>query len=506
MTRSWERPPEVSAPGGRPGGTAGGRRRPTWGRERLTSGRERRVTSADVPTATNTRPRGISTLRLIGLGSGSFGLAATWALYNTFMPLLLAPFVSSAGLRGTIMALDNVIAVLMLPLVGAWSDRVKGPLGKRLPFLLVGMPLAGLLFAALPLADTTLFLLLAVDVVFLLTITLFRAPLVALMPDHVPPGDRGSANGVITLMAAAGGAVGLLLLAPLFDVAQWIPFAGAGAIVVAALGFVLVAADRNPPYVAAGTVTEEAPALVGLFRDVRQLVVEERGGAGVLLLAVFAVFFGYSALEAQFSTFATQTLGISAGMAGPTIAATMLAYVVMAVPAGLIARRIGSANTMRAGALLLAGAAVAATLVSDVSSARVVLAVGGAAWALVQVPAYPLVVNQGGPARTGFYTGMYYLFGSAASVAGPPIVGAMMDVFGNRALFYSLAVAMVVGAVLVTTAKRRRVEGEAASAAAEEASASSGETPGAAGGARGSADEALGDGPGLDVAEAERDD
>src|SRR5690606_22478684 len=163
-----------------------------------------------------------------GLGSGSFGLAATWALYNTFMPLLLAPFVSSAGLRGTIMALDNVIAVLMLPLVGAWSDRVKGPLGKRLPFLLVGMPLAGLLFAALPLADTTLFLLLAVDVVFLLTITLFRAPLVALMPDHVPPGDRGSANGVITLMAAAGGAVGLLLLAPLFAVAQGLPLAGAG--------------------------------------------------------------------------------------------------------------------------------------------------------------------------------------------------------------------------------------------------------------------------------------
>src|SRR5690606_10713987 len=91
----------------------------------------RRVTSADVPTATNTRPRGISTLRLIGLGSGSFGLAATWALYNTFMPLLLAPFVSSAGLRGTIMALDNVIAVLMLPLVGAWSDRVKGPLDRK---------------------------------------------------------------------------------------------------------------------------------------------------------------------------------------------------------------------------------------------------------------------------------------------------------------------------------------------------------------------------------------
>ena len=429
------------------------------------------VTSADMPrpVANPSRSRGISTLRLMGLGTGSLGLAATWALYNTFMPLLLAQFVSSAGVRGTIMALDNVIAVLMLPLVGAWSDRLGGRLGKRLPFLLVGMPLTALLFTALPLADATLWTLLAVDVVFLLAITLFRAPLVALMPDHVPPKERGQANGVITLMAAAGGAVGLLLLSPLFDHAQWLPFAGGGALILVALLLVLLSVQRHPPFVAAGAVSDEAPALGGLFRDVRQLVVEERGGAGVLLLAVFAVFFGYSALEAQFSTFATQTLGISAGMAGPTIAATMIAYVVMAVPAGLLARRIGSASTMRLGAVVMAGAAVLATLVADVSSARVVLALGGAAWALVQVPAYPLVVNQGGEAQTGFYTGMYYLFGSAASVAGPPLVGAMMDVFGNRALFYALAVSMIVGAVLVTTAKRRRVENPAVEATARSA-------------------------------------
>ena len=397
----------------------------------------------------------------MGLGSGSLGLAATWALYNTFMPILLARFVSSAGVRGTIMALDNVIAVLMLPLIGAWSDRLSGRMGKRLPFLLVGMPLTALLFAALPLADGTLWTLLCVDVVFLLTITLFRAPLVALMPDHVAPRERSSANGIITLMGAAGGAVGLLLLAPLFDVAQWIPFTGAGVLIAVALLLVLLAADRPPPYAAESAASEEAPAVTGLFRDMRQLVIEERGGAGVLLLAVFAVFFGYSALEAQFSTYATQTLGISAGMAGPTIAATMIAYVVMAVPAGRLARRIGSANTMRLGALTMALSATMAALVDDVASARVVLALGGAAWALVQVPAYPLVVNQGGEARTGFYTGMYYLFGSAASVAGPPLVGAMMDLFGNRALFGALAVSMVVGALLVTVAKRRKLEGAA---------------------------------------------
>src|SRR5690606_24189741 len=105
------------------------------------------------------------------------------------------------------------------------------------------------------------------------------------------PRERSSANGVITLMAAAGGAIGLLLFSPLFDVAQWMPFAGSSVLIVLALAFVLLSAERHPPHVGEGAAGDEAPALTGLFRDVRQLVVEERGGAGVLLLAVFAVFF-----------------------------------------------------------------------------------------------------------------------------------------------------------------------------------------------------------------------
>ncbi len=399
--------------------------------------------------------RGISTFRLLGLGAGSLGLATTWALYNTFMPLLLTPFISSSGWRGVVMGLDNVLALVLMPIIGAWSDRLDGPLGKRLPFLLIGMPVTGLLFAALPLANTTLVLLLAVDIVFLLGITMFRAPLVALMPDHVPPEGRSAANGIITLMGATGGAIGLLLLAPLYDHAIWMPFAVAGTIVLVSLLFVLLASDRHPKHVEQGAIQEEAPVLRGLLSDLRELVVRESGGAGTLLLAVFAFFFGYSALEAQFSTFATQTLGLTGGRAGTAIGAASLAFMAMAVPAGRLTKRFASANVMRAGAVLLTLAALVAASVADPTSLPVILAIGGAGWALVLVPAYPLVVNHGGPSKTGFYTGMYYLFGSGASIAGPAVVGALMDVFDNRALFVALALSMVIGALLVTLARRR---------------------------------------------------
>jgi len=403
-------------------------------------------------------PLGLTTPRLLGLGAGSLGLATTWALYNTFMPLLLGQFISSSGWRGVVMGVDNVLALVLMPLIGAWSDRLDGPLGKRLPFLLVGMPLTGLLFAALPFAGTSLVALLSVDIAFLLAITVFRAPLVALMPDHVPNDRRSAANGIITLMGAAGGAIGLLLLAPLFDQAVWMPFAVSGAIVLVSLVFVLLASDRHPHFVEKGAIQEEAPVVTGLVADMKELLGRKRSAAGMLLLAVFAYFFGYSALEAQFSTYATQTLGLSGGGAGTAIGAASLAFMAMAVPAGRLTKRFASANVMRFGALLLALAALVAASVEDPTSLPAILAVGGAGWALVLVPAYPLVVNQGGPSQIGFYTGMYYLFGSAASIAGPAVVGSLMDVFDNRALFIALALSMVVGAALVTLARRRKVE------------------------------------------------
>jgi MFS family permease len=356
------------------------------------------------------------------------------------------------------MGLDNVIAIVLIPLVGVWSDRVDGPWGKRLPFLVVAMPLSAVLFAALPFASSHLVALLAVDVVFLLTITAYRAPLIALLPDHVAPAGRAAANGIITLMGASGGAIGLLLVAPLFDDAQWLPFAVSAAIALVCLVVVLLSAERHPTNVTIGSVEDDSPLLPALVRDAVSLTRPPLRGASVLLLAVFFCFLGYSALEAQFSTYATQTLGMSGGRAGSLLGAASLAYVAAAVPAGRLAKRFGSATIMRIGAGTLAAALVVAALVENVSTLPALLALGGASWALVLVPAYPLIVNQGGESQNGFYTGMYYLFGSVASITGPALIGATMDVFGNGALFFSVAVSMVVGAGLVGVARRRKVE------------------------------------------------
>jgi maltose/moltooligosaccharide transporter len=397
-------------------------------------------------------------LRLLGIGAGSLALAAVWGLYNVFMPLLLGAFIDSRALRGAIMGLDNVVAIMLIPVVGAWSDRVDGRWGRRLPFLLVGVPITALAFAALPWASAALWTLLLVDVVFLLAITVYRAPLVALMPDHVPEAARPSANGVITLMAAIGGASALLVIAPTFDRAPWLPFALAGGLALATLVALVVAAQRHPPHVSTGTVQDDAPLLSALLRDLRSLTDRAHRSALWLLAGLFACFFGFAAVEAQFSVLATETLGVSGGDAGRMLGLASGAFVLTALPAGALARRLGSLRTMRLGAAVLAAALLIAFARFDPGVLAVCMAVAGAGWAAVLVPAYPLVAGLGGRDRIGFYTGMYYLFGSGAAIVAPALVGGAMDVFGNTALLLASALALSLGIALLWASGRRGVE------------------------------------------------
>ena len=140
------------------------------------------------------------------------------------MPLLLGEFIESRGLRGAIMGLDNALALLLIPVIGTWSDRVNTPLGSRLPFIVVALPLAAVFLALLPVAGTTLSLLIAADIVFLLAMTVLRAPIISLMPDHVAPPRRSAANGLINLMGGIGGLMAFFVLAPLWDLNQIYPF------------------------------------------------------------------------------------------------------------------------------------------------------------------------------------------------------------------------------------------------------------------------------------------
>lgn len=414
------------------------------------------MVSGDDPVGTVHKPplHSFSYLKIAAIGSGFFGLTLVWAVYNTYMPLLLSNFIDSSGVRGAVMGLDNLFAILLIPVVGAWSDSVKGPLGQRLPFIAVGMPLAALLFAALPFGAVALWTLLGLDVLFLLAMTLYRAPVIALMPDHTPVAKRSTANGIINLMGGVGGLLAFFILAPLYDLWTKYPFLLGAALLIGAFVFLFFSADRHPAYTTAITEGEEASTLGTLLSEVRQLGQPHYRTARFILLAIFLYSIGFSGLEAQFSTYATESLGISGGQAGLLLGFFSLAYVLGALPAGLLGSRFGKRPIMIVGLLVLPLLFFIMPSVPSASVLRILLLLGGFAWALVVVQAYPLVADLGDETRIGFFTGMYYLFSMGAAILAPALVGLAMDAFGGPSLFYVSGVAMLLGCLALFVSAR----------------------------------------------------
>jgi len=370
------------------------------------------------------------------------------------MPLLLGNFIESRALRGGIMGLDNLLAVLLIPVIGAWSDRVRSPLGQRLPFIAVGMPAAALLFALLPLNQTRLVSLLALDIVFLLAMTLYRAPVIALMPDHTPEEKRSTANGIINLMGGIGGLLAFFVLAPLYDLNTSYPFMLGAVLLLLTFFFLFTVTDRHPPYTAPIGEGEEASNFTKLFSDIGSLRAPEHRQARFILLAIFLYSLGFGGLEAQFSTYATEGLGLSGGQAGLLLGFFSLAFVVMALPAGLIGSRIGKAPAMLLGLGALSVLFGLMFTFQLPAALRIFLILAGLSWALINVQAYPLVADMGDKTRIGFFTGMYYLFSMSASIIAPALMGLGMDLFGPSSLFVLAGLAMLLGCLSLWQGKR----------------------------------------------------
>lgn len=365
------------------------------------------------------------------LGFGFFGVSVIWSVYNAFVPLFLE---NRFGLESTVvgffMTLDNIAALFIQPPVGAWSDRLRTPIGRRMPFILVGAPIGALMFGLIPLAGV-LPLFVACTTTLLLSMALWRTPVVALMPDITPSAYRSQANGIINFMGGVGAIIAFLVGGRLYDSNPAFPFwMGSGLVLVAVtLLFIFI---REPQEY---EETEHRPAL---FQSLREVLADEDRSALRLFLAIFFWFVGYNAIEAFFTLYATKHLGLTEGEGAGLLGHLSLFFVLFAMVSGFIGARLGRRLTISIGVTLLGGFILtifllpAATLTEALArvpllgTVRVIslfLMGAGVAWALININSLPMVVDMVENARIGTYTGLYYLFSTLAAIAGPNING-----------------------------------------------------------------------------------
>jgi len=374
------------------------------------------------------------------LGFGFFGVSVIWGTYNAFVPLFLAnKFGLEPAWIGFFMTLDNIAALFIQPPVGAWSDRLRTPIGRRMPFILVGAPIGALAFGLIPIASV-LPLFVACTSTLLLSMALWRTPVVALMPDITPSPFRSQANGIINFMGGVGSIISFLGGAALYKMNPNYPFwLGSALVVVAALlVFFFV---KEPKVYEEGQ--EEKP---GMIESLRAVLADSDKSALRVLLAIFFWFVAYNAVEAFFTLYANKHLGLEEADGARLLGQLSLIFVIFALPAGYVGSRFGRRKTIMTGisimtlCLLLMYFLPVSTLITQLTKLPVlgvvpvvglVLMLAGAGWALININSLPMVVDMTTLQRVGTYTGLYYLFSTLAAIAGPNINGWIVQLTGK---------------------------------------------------------------------------
>jgi Na+/melibiose symporter-like transporter len=369
------------------------------------------------------------------LGFGFFGVSVIWGVYNAFVPIFLADkFGLAPVFIGFFMTLDNIAALFIQPPVGAWSDRLRTPIGRRLPFILIGAPIGALAFGLIPLA-AILPLFVACTSTLLLSMVFWRTPVVALMPDITPSQFRSQANGVINFMGGLGAIISFLGGAALYKLNPIFPFWMGSALVILAAVLVLIFIQEPKDH----GKTEQQP---GMLASLKEVWADTDKSAMRLFLAIFFWFIGYTAIEAFFTLYAKKHLGFNEADGSRLLGHLSLFFVLFALVAGMIGGKIGRRKTIMSGILLL-GILISimyvlppAILTSVLTKLPVLgtipvislfLMAAGIAWALININSLPMVVDLVEDARIGTYTGLYYLFSTLAAIAGPNINGLIVQ-------------------------------------------------------------------------------
>ena len=362
------------------------------------------------------------------LGFGFFATSITWSVYNAFMPKLLSEFIASSALIGFIMTFDNYFALFIQPAVGMYSDGIKTRFGRRMPFLMVGMPLAVIFIFLIP-NYKSLATLVATILLMNLSMSLFRSPVIALMPDITPEDQRSKANSIINFMGGIGSLIAFFIGSILWNMSPKYPFYLAGTLVL--LSFVILFTCINEKRDVINY--EQAEKKVNFKEGFK--VAFKNPSTKFLLMAICAWFMGYNGIETFFTRYSEMYLGIDVSAAAFSFTFISLSFLVFAIPAGIIGTKIGKKKTITIGLIGAMSIFFILIFVRDILIIRILFIVLGVAWSMININSYPFVAQMSPLGYLGTFTGMYYLFSSIANIVSPPLLGLLFDLIGYNCMF-----------------------------------------------------------------------
>jgi len=414
------------------------------------------------------------------IGFAFFGILLLWQVYDSWCPTFLTDIfarniyeMTSAELKasdpdkilnvqwivGIIMACDNLAALILLPIFGNLSDKTRTPIGKRMPYILVGTFVSAVAFPFIPLFfhRNNIAGMVAMMGVVLIFMMMYRNPAVALMPDITPKPLRAKANGIINIMGYFGGAfatvLGLFFVlssyinAPAAERSIWtieLPFIVASVLMVisALVLFKTIRenelAEQLKDDMALG---EQLAAVATPVDDDKPMSRENRNMLLAILGAEFLWFMSDNALGTYIGNYVIYYLKSASSSTMILTILGGLASVLGFAIAGTIAEKIGRKWTISTGLMITFTGLVLMCFVRPTQLVAagaahgeftfpvllyVVWAFKGFGMALVHNCSFPMVVELCSSKKIGRFTGFYYAASMSAQTVTPVLLGLVL--------------------------------------------------------------------------------
>lgn len=360
-------------------------------------------------------------------GAASLGIGLFFGFSSAVLPLFLSQYTSSSFLIGIVSSLRPGAAVIVQPLVGAWSDRMRSPLGRRRVFLWLGAPLCTAFLVATPLANSLSFVAIEVGLAGLF-FSIAYGPYQSLLADLFPSQRRGTVNAVASLMnlvgqATSAGAGAVLGLAATNGIFYLVAFGMLISFGITALGI------REPPLTAGA-----GPSLREQWRSAWSQKPALR-----FLASQWLLWFGINAVAPFLTLFMVKVYNITETYALLAFLLLVLASGAFALPAGRLGDRLGKKPVLSLGLALFVASSVGVLLVQRYEFAAGLLLLAGAGNAIVNVLSYPLLTELVPAEQVGIFTGLSLGSQSAAVPLAILSAGALIEVFGYPSIFALLA-------------------------------------------------------------------
>jgi maltose/moltooligosaccharide transporter len=412
-----------------------------------------------------------------------------WYLYNTYVPLYLqggnpnfqaqvVGFGLTPKVVGIILVLDNIVAFLLAPIIGAWSDGYRGRFGRRMPFVVPTVLLAAFALAAVPFiykaipaaSSGNISLLLPLFIPFFLLLMLVlvplavaRTPIDALVYDLAPSRDRGKARslGIIlaTLLSIGLGIVGSIL----YDMNITFPFLLS---MVVTLGLVVLGIflikERKGSEISAEDETGNEQNEAGLKRTisvVRSFPVENKRSILFMAMNILLGAFGFSLIQAFISSYNMTVLGATQGAAGLPFLIAGGTVMLAAFPAALLGNKIGRRRTMMIGCLGWAAVALVIFLTSSKALFIPLMVVTAAFYALWYVNSFVTLIDSAPDDKTiGTMTALTSMANMAGMSIGPALTGILIEASGYNYSMIFITQTAVAGLAFLALLPVRRGE------------------------------------------------